>query len=200
MHFRQPEAKAGQSQPVRPPSHPEATCKPSSWEGIATHKPPACDPQATNMRPSCDLQATPERTQKADPRMQKCRGLPAPGAELDGVLARGREVWADQSSAADPLRKQPRASSEKIAPVMAIPGELTITPLPATTKPINARANRRYSSALRPLESELSYMLGALHSEAIYRGVASTQGGVKFLGCALTRRYDARHGSCWHRL
>ena len=37
----------GQSHPKPHQSHPQATCKPSTWERIATHKPPACDPQAT---------------------------------------------------------------------------------------------------------------------------------------------------------
>ena len=30
---------------------PQATCKPSAWEGVATHKPPPCDLQATPKPP-----------------------------------------------------------------------------------------------------------------------------------------------------
>ena len=41
-------------------SHPQATFKPSDWEGIATHKPPSSHPHATYMRPSCDPHATPK--------------------------------------------------------------------------------------------------------------------------------------------
>jgi hypothetical protein len=78
----------------------------------------------------------------------------------DGALA-------GQSSVADPSSKHPRASKERIVPVRAILGELTITPPPATKKLMKARANRRYSSGLGPLESDSSLMLGALHSEAI---------------------------------
>jgi hypothetical protein len=39
-------------------SHPQATYKPTAWEGIATHKPPTSHPHATLMRPSCDPHAT----------------------------------------------------------------------------------------------------------------------------------------------
>ena len=113
---------------------------------------------------------------------------------------RGAEAVAVQSSAEDPIKKHPRASSERVAPMTAMPGELTTMPLPATPKPMNARAKKRYSSGLRRVESELSCMLGALHSAVIYRGVAPTQAGVKILGCTWKWPYNAGHGSCWHRL
>jgi hypothetical protein len=59
--------------PKPPICDPQATIKPSGWEGIATHKPPSSHPHATCMRPPSHPQATPKPRGTKGNRRQEVR-------------------------------------------------------------------------------------------------------------------------------